>query len=575
MVLAALLGVAAGGRQRERRTRSARRHARAAPRVASNTLELPPAFAPDGTWQPPTAIELEALAREQQVLPAVDGRTVSALRHERPWRFAGLTDAWPARKWEREEFLAEHGDLEFRLRPCVSLHEYGYPGPAEARVSLRDYLADGKSSRGAVLFENDFHAGNIQLRRGYEVPELLSGVHGKPIFSLGRKHTGVGFHRHNESWLAQIRGRKVWLMIPDGERPPALPPWRYLVDRPEIMLCCILQPGEILFLPKGWWHATWNLDEFTLGVGWEGGASISWSDEMHAIADGDAERLAGTKPSAECVVTPAMVELAARSGDVDVLRELLRLGADVVLSRDAAPAAVAAARSGHLPVLQLLANQGFAAAFGMCGTGTSALHEAARSGHLAVAEWLIARGTGTRLRDGSGSEPLHVAAEYGQADIVQALLAAGAEVDSLDGNGSTPLLQTAFNGHRAVAHVLLEAGASVQSRDRLQRTALHQAALRGHAALMLLLLEAGADVFARDSADCTPLHMAAVAAYADEEEGSIELAPDATLAAVELLVAAGADVEAQDARGRTGAQYAEIRGHVKVASLLRGASAPR
>ena len=57
-------------------------------------------------------------------------------------------------------------------------------------------------------------AERLEILDGFAVPELLAGIHGAPIFSVGRKDTGVGFHRHSATWLAQLQGRKLWLLVP-------------------------------------------------------------------------------------------------------------------------------------------------------------------------------------------------------------------------------------------------------------------------------------------------------------------------------------------------------------------------
>ena len=38
---------------------------------------------------------------------------------------------------------------------------------------------------------------------------------------------------------------------------------------------CLLLPGETIWVPENWWHATCNLDPYTIGVGgqlWRRGA---------------------------------------------------------------------------------------------------------------------------------------------------------------------------------------------------------------------------------------------------------------------------------------------------------------
>ena len=102
------------------------------------------------------------------------------------------------------------------------------------------------------------------------------------------------------------------------------------------------------------WHATWNLDDFSLAAGWEEGNSATWGPEMHAIVNGT------DLPLGFEVSVPALC-LAARSGRVETLELLLQRGGSELLRKvqtSAASTAVAAARSGHLRILSHLWEKG-------------------------------------------------------------------------------------------------------------------------------------------------------------------------------------------------------------------------
>ncbi|XP_059717172.1 jmjC domain-containing protein 8 isoform X1 [Haemorhous mexicanus] len=81
--------------------------------------------------------------------------------------------------------------------------------------------------------------------------------------------SGVPFHWHGPGFSEVIFGRKRWFLYPPDRTPhfhpnestlawlqhtyPTLPP----AQRP---LECTLRPGEVLYFPDRWWHATLNLD---------------------------------------------------------------------------------------------------------------------------------------------------------------------------------------------------------------------------------------------------------------------------------------------------------------------------
>ena len=93
--------------------------------------------------------------------------------------------------------------------------------------------------------------------------------------------------------------------------------------------------------------------------------------------------------------------------------------------------------------------------------------------------------------------------------------------------------------------------------DRLDEE-LFERARNGEAAIVELLLAAGAGVDAKDKKGWTALQYATLEGYA---------------AVVELLLTAGADVSAKDKDGRTVLQYAAVYGKSAIVELLLAAGA--
>jgi len=180
---------------------------------------------------------------------------------------------------------------------------------------------------------------------------------------------------------------------------------------------------------------------------------------------------------------------AAMMGDVDVVRQLLREGADVNAAQ---------------------------------GDGMSALHWAAERGSAELTEMLLYAGATVDAVTRIGRyTPLHIASRNGQAQVVSAVLSAGADVGArTDPGGTTALHLAATAGDASVIGLLVEAGAEVDAREaEWQQTPLIFAAARNRIDAIHALLESGADPnLAAESFDLTaqrPIDRAASRRSAD------------------------------------------------------------
>ncbi len=155
---------------------------------------------------------------------------------------------------------------------------------------------------------------------------------------------------------------------------------------------------------------------------------------------------------------------AAMRGDVDVVRALLRDGADVNAAQ---------------------------------GDGMTALHWAAERGAAELAEMLLYAGANvaavTRLGDYT---PLHLASRGGRSDVVEVLLRAGADPEAATSTGAARALHfAAASGSDRAVRALVEHGADVDAREgSWDQTPLMFAASAGRIAAVRVLIELGADV---------------------------------------------------------------------------------
>jgi ankyrin repeat protein len=158
----------------------------------------------------------------------------------------------------------------------------------------------------------------------------------------------------------------------------------------------------------------------------------------------------------------ATVTEAARRGDREAVRALLKAGADVNAAE---------------------------------GDGTTALHWAARSGDADLVQMLVSAGANVRATTRLGAyTPLMMAAQAGHSAAVAALLAGGADVEARTTTGTTPLMFAAQSGDTRTATMLVEGGARVDARESaMEQTPLMFAAANNRTDVVKLLIARGAD----------------------------------------------------------------------------------
>jgi ankyrin len=187
---------------------------------------------------------------------------------------------------------------------------------------------------------------------------------------------------------------------------------------------------------------------------------------------------------------------------------------------------------------------------------------------------------------GCGS-PMWVAARKGNITAVKQHLAAGVHVNAKNESGWTPLHQAVWGGHKETAELLIANGADVNiMTDGDRWTPLHEAARSGRKEIAELLINKGADVNAMNKYVETPLDIAiryknpktadllrtrgGKSGAADSIHVAAELG---NIEAVKQHLAAGADVNAKDMRGRTPLYRAARNDQKETVTLLLGKGA--
>lgn len=319
--------------------------------------------------------------------------------------------------------------------------------------------------------------------------------------------------------------------------------------------------------------------------------------------------------------------VVARTGNVEAARALLKHGADVNAKeqwRDQTALMWAAAQKQPAMVKELVAHGADVNARSRVNDwqiqvtaepraiyrpagGFTALLYAAREGCADCAKYIAEGGADLNMTDPEGCTPLLMSLLNANFDTAAYLIHKGANVNKWDWYGQTPLyaavdLNTVPHGGRPdrpsldetpsidVVKMLLDAGANPNAQLKLAQpyravgpdrgadgmitigtTPLLRAAKAFDVPAIKLLLERGALVNLPNNAGYTPLMAAAGLGSRDHDTRGrflTEDVPGRSVAAVEVLVAAGGEVNATDNRGQTAVHGAAFWGWTPVVQFL-------
>jgi hypothetical protein len=205
-----------------------------------------------------------------------------------PVVLTGLTDHWPARQWSLER-LADLGDPEIEVQwsresdPDFELNSIAHKKRMPWRAVL-DLLAGDPETNDFYVTANNGGLNRCALDRLWrdvgDLPGYLSPGHlGDGFFWMGPRGTITPWHHDlTQNLLVNMVGAKRVALVSPAETPrmqnhrhcfsrfgadatlSAVPE----AERPRVLTVDI-GPGDILFIPVGWWHHVTGLSR-TIGL---------------------------------------------------------------------------------------------------------------------------------------------------------------------------------------------------------------------------------------------------------------------------------------------------------------------
>ena len=247
---------------------------------------------------------------------------------------------------------------------------------------------------------------------------------------------------------------------------------------------------------------------------------------------------------------------ASDSGALDVVKMLVEAGAGVrVIDHYGDTCLTIAAFYGHIETVCYLVGLPEVDVNHQNCNRVTVLHRAARGHGAHVVQLLIDAGADIETKDNDGFSPLHRAIAEDALDIVEILVEAGARVCATNDEGETSLTLAVILGHTETVRYLVGLPqVEVNHQNCKRETALHCAA-RGqdHADVVELLIDAGADIEALNYEERSPLHCAC-------ESGALDV--------VEMLVRAGARVCVTNHNVETCLHSAACSGHTDIVRYI-------
>lgn len=229
-----------------------------------------------------------------------------ALRGQ-PFIISGIAGRWPLAAMTPQDLRAQFASLPVRARVGDYVHTAFAPDRAMRDMTMGEYLALSEEADGSL----PPYVGNLGLRelnRYCHWPAYFDKM-GPPRFWIGPARTVTPLHcDYDDNIFAQLWGSKRIFLAPphhdaflytwaasdllhgspvDPEAPDFA---RYPLARQAALVEVIMQPGEMLYVPAGWYHQVRALSFSLSSNRWARGMPFALQaaqlDQLHKGAPG-------------------------------------------------------------------------------------------------------------------------------------------------------------------------------------------------------------------------------------------------------------------------------------------------
>jgi len=242
--------------------------------------------------------ELSTFVHDTGHVPRVSRLTEPdfVVNYDKPNRPCIITDVvttWPAfQLWQADSLALRFPDMMVKISQLT-------PVRTRVKMTMMEYLTymrRTKDPKPLYAFDSKVITRVPILRSEFKIPKYFRqdyfSILGtkRPMYRwlvIGPAHTGTSFHTDpngTSAWNALIQGHKRWAIYPPHHTPPGLKsvlldenkvPQDYSAFSPlrwyyeiypylkphEKPIEFVQGPGEMVFIPSGWWHQVINLDE--------------------------------------------------------------------------------------------------------------------------------------------------------------------------------------------------------------------------------------------------------------------------------------------------------------------------